>query len=202
MPLTGTKLTWQVFPPRQPSEGVFIVLVLTVQETILSQYESVCETVGLLPQEVAVASFRLFDLWLRSAGGARRLSRDLAWITIADNGLTCFIIHEGRPVFVRTKLLTGEPIQEGDVRPHAWVAKIVREIGMSLLACQEQYPNLQLKNLVLMTECDFPGLKGALTSELGVATEQVHWDLVETLGWSYDGGSPSMAALPVVAGMV
>lgn len=202
LPLAGAKLIWQVFPPRQPGEGAYIVLVLAVQETILAQYESACEAVGLLPQEVAVSSFRLFDLWLKGAGGWRRLSRDLAWISVADGGLTCFIIHEGRPVFVRTKLLTGESLQAGDTRSHDWVMKIVHETGTSLLACQEHYPNLRLNNLVLVTDCDVPGLEDALGNELGVATEQLHWDHVETLGWSREGGSTSLAALPVVAGLV
>lgn len=202
LPLAGAKLTWQVFPPRQPGEGAYIVLVLAIQETILVQYESACEAVGLLPQEVAVASFRLFDLWLKAAGGWRRLNRDLAWISVADGGLTCFVIHEGRPVFVRTKLLAGESMQAGDTPSHEWVEKIVHKTGTSLLACKEHYPNLQINNLVLMTDCDVPGLEDALGNELGVATEQVDWDHVETLGWSREGGSTSLAALPVVAGLV
>ncbi|HLZ32383.1 MAG TPA: hypothetical protein VKP13_00100 [Nitrospira sp.] len=202
LPLAGAKLIWQVFPPRQPSEGAYIVLVIAVMETILAQYEASCEAVGLLPQEVAVASFRLFDLWLKAAGGWRRLSRDLAWISVADGALTCFIIHKGRPVFVRTKLMAGELIRAGEERSSGWVEKIVHETGTSFLACQEHYPNLHLNNLVLVTDRDVPGLEDALGNELGVATEQMHWDHVEVLGWSHEGGSTSLATLPVVAGLV
>jgi hypothetical protein len=202
LPLAGAKLIWQVFPPREPAGGAYIVLVIAVQETILAQYESACEAVGLLPQEVAVASFRLFDLWLKAAGGWRRLNQDLAWISVADGGLTCLIIHEGRPVFVRTKLLTGESTHTGEMRSREWVEKILHEAGTSLLACQEHYPDLQIHNLVLVTDRDVQGLEEALGNELGVATDQLHWNHVETLGWSREGGSTSLAALPVVAGLV
>src|SRR6476661_8580157 len=162
LPLTGVKLNWQVFPPRHPKEGVHMVLVIAMQESILAEYESACEAAGLLPREVTVASFRLFDLWLKAAGGARCLNRDLAWVTVADGGLTCFIIHEGRPVFMRTKLLAGETVQSEDMRNQDWVDKIVRETGTSIIACQEHFPNLQLKQLVLVTDSDMPALEGTL----------------------------------------
>lgn len=200
--LTGTKLVWQVFPPRQPHETAYTVLVIAIQEAILTDYEAACETVGLLPQEVTVASFRLFDLWLKAAGGARCLKRDLAWITVADGGLTCLIIHERRPVFVRTKLLAGETLQIEDMRNREWVNRIVRETGSSFITCQEHFPNLQLKQLVLVTDSEMPGLEDALGNELGVATDLLHWDHVENLGWSHDGGSKALAALPVVAGLM
>jgi hypothetical protein len=198
--LGGTKLVWQVFPPRQAHEKLYMVLVIAIQEAILAEYEAACEAVGLLPQEVSVASCRLFDLWLKTAGGVRCLKRDLAWVTIADGGLTCFIIHEGRPVFVRTKLLAGEAAQE--MRDREWVDKIIRETGLSLAACQEHFPKLQLKHVVLMTDSDVPGLEDTLGNELGVATDQLHWDHVEHLGWSHEGGSKSLATLPVVAGLM
>jgi hypothetical protein len=201
VPLAGAKLVWQVFPPRQAQEKLYMVLVIAIQEAILAEYEAACEAVGLLPQEVTVTSFRLFDLWLKAAGGARCLKRDLAWVTIADGGLTCFIIHEGRPIFVRTKLLLGET-QSQEMRDREWVHKIVRETGLSLAACQEHFPNLQLKQVVLVTDSDVPGLEDALGQELGVATDQLHWDHVEHLGWSHEGGSKSLTTLAVVAGLM
>ena len=202
LPLTGTKLVWQVFPPRQPHEGVYMVLVIAIQEAILTGYEACCEAVGLLPQEVTVVSFRLFDLWLKVAGGARCLKRDLAWVIVADGGLTCLIIHEGRPVFMRTKLLAGETLQLEDMRNHEWVDRIVRETGSSLIACQERFPHVQLKQLVLVTDSDMPGLENALGNELGVATDQLRWEHLESLGWSHEGGGKSLATLPVVAGLM
>lgn len=201
VPMTGAKLIWQVFPPRKHKEGLYTILVMTVQEPILAEYEGVCEAVGLLPQHVTVASFRLFELWLKAAGGRRCLNRDLAWVTVLDGGLTCFVLHEGRPVFVRTKLLAGDMTLEGS-DSLGWRGKIARETETSVMACQEHFPKVRLAQLVLVTDCDVPGLEDTLGNDLGVATDQLQWNHVESLGWSHEGGSRSLATLPVVAGLM
>lgn len=200
--LNGIKLNWQVFPPRHQKEGVHMVLVTAVQESILAEYEAACESVGLLAQEVTVASFRLFDLWLKAAGGTRCLNRDVGFVTVADGGLTCLIIHDGRPVFIRTKVLPGDPGGDGDMGIHDQVARIVREIEQSVFACHEHIPNLHLVRLVLMAETDLPELEAQLGQELGVSTDQLQWAHVEAVGWAHDGGSTSFAMLPVVAGLM
>src|SRR5580765_6745631 len=102
--LAGAKIAWQGFPSHGAGdERSHVVLVVAIQEAILKQYESLCESIGLLPQEVGVTSFRLFNLWLKAAGGRKRLGRDLLWVSVSDGGLTCFILQEGRLAFVRTK---------------------------------------------------------------------------------------------------
>jgi hypothetical protein len=205
LPLSGAKLHWQVFPPRHAKpgvHGVHMVLVIAIQESILTEYEAACEAVGLLPQEVTVASFRLFDLWLKAAGGTRCLNRDLAWVTVLDGALTCLIIHDGRPVFTRTKFLAADPLSGEEMGSQDTIAKIVRETELSILACREHVPELNLARLVLMTESELPGLEDQLGHDLGVSTDQLHWDHVESVGWSHDGGSTSLTALPVVAGLM
>jgi hypothetical protein len=47
-----------------------------------------------------------------------------------------------------------------------------------------------------------PGLEDALGQDLGVSTDQLQWNHVETVGWTSLGGSSAMAALPVVAGLM
>ena len=202
LPLTGTKLHWQVFPSRHPKAVVHMVLVIAIQESILAEYEAACEAAGLLPQEVTVASFRLFDLWLKAAGGSRCLNRDLAWVTVLDGGLTCLILHEGRPVFVRTKSLAADPLSVEDMGVQETIARIVRETELSILACREHVPDLHLARLVLMTESELPGLEDQLSHALSVSTDQLHLDHVESVGWSHDGGSTSQAVLPIVAGLM
>ena len=202
LPLTGVKLNWQVFPPRHPKEGVHMVLVIAVQESILAEYEAACEAAGLLPREVTVASFRLFDLWLKAAGGTRCLNRDLALVTVADGGLTCLIIHDARPVFVRTKFLACDPLTAEDMGTQEHVTRIVRETELSILACQEHVPDLHLARLVLMAESDLPGLEDQLGHALGVSTDRLQWEHVEAVGWAHNGGSTSSAMLPVVAGLM
>ena len=202
LPLTGAKLHWQIFPPRHAKQGIHTVLVVGVQESILAEYEAACEAAGLLPEEVTVGSFRLFDLWLKAAGGTRCLSRDLAWVSVADGGLTCLIIHETRPVFIRTKLLAGDSLSGDEPASQESLARIVRETELSILACREHVPDLRLSQLVLMTESDLPGLEDQLGQELGVATDQLQWEHVETVGWAHDGGSTSLGGLAVVAGLM
>ena len=202
LPMSGAKISWQVFSSKKPGQGFYTVLVLAVQDSILKQYESVCESVGLLPQKVSVSSFRLFDLWLRVAGGRRRLEKDLIWITVSDGGLTCLMIHQGHPVFVRTKLLTTDTMQPDDGRTREWVGKIVHETGISLLACQERYPAIRIRDLVLVSDCEMSGLEEALGNEFGIVTEQLDWNQAASFGWMHQGSSTATAALPALAGLL
>lgn len=202
IPLGGAKLSWQLFPAQKRTDGECMVLVVAVQDSVLSQYESACETVGLLPQEVRVAGFLLFDLWLKAAGGHRRLNQDIAWVSVADGGLTCLIIHEGRPVFVRTKPLTGGTAPVGDIRSPEWKEKIIREAGASLLACREHYPKLHIRTIVVGMDQEIPGLEHALGEELQAETEHFNWDYARTVGWSHVEDAMPLAALPAVAAMV
>jgi hypothetical protein len=200
--MTGAKLFWQIFPPHDSGQTSSIVFVIAAQDQVLAQYESICESVGLIPQRVGVSSLYLFNLWLRSVGGQKRLPGDLLWVTVSDGGLTCFVVHGGRPVFARTKLLSFEGgVQEGTA-PGESIDRIFHEIEASLLACQEQYPGIHARHLVLATEDDFPGLDDVLSGELGVAVNRLEWDHVDALGCSPEGRSHSAAVFPVIAGLI
>jgi len=203
LPLAGAKIVWQGFSSHGAGgERSHEVLVVAIQEAILKQYESLCESVGLLPQEVGVTSFRLFNLWLKVAGGRKRLGRDLLWVSVSDGGLTCFVLQEGRLVFVRTKLLSAEGLQgEGDPGGEL-VDNIVEECAASLRACRERHPGLNVTEIVLASDSPFPTLEQALNRELGLSTERLDWEAVERVGWTHDGGSTSWATLPVVAGVM
>lgn len=202
LPLAGAKIVWQGFPSHGAGDGSHAILVVAIQEAILKQYESLCESVGLLPQEVGVTSFRLFNLWLKAAGGRKRLGRDLLWVSVSDGGLTCFVMQEGRLVFVRTKLLSAEGLQGEEDLGGDLVDNIVEECAVSLRACHEHHPGLNVTEIVLAGDSPFPTLEQALNSELGLSTERLDWEVVERLGWTHDGGSPSWATLPVVAGVM
>ena len=203
LPLAGAKIVWQGFPSHGAGdERSHAILVVAIQEAILKQYESLCESVGLLPQEVGVTSFRLFNLWLKATGGRKRLCRDLLWVNVSDGGLTCFVMQEGRLVFVRTKLLSAESLQGEEGLGGDLVDNIVEECAVSLRACREHHPGLNVTEIVLAGDSPFPTLEQALNSELGLSTERLDWEAVERLGWTHDGGSTSWAALPVVAGVM
>jgi len=201
LPLSGTKLIWQVFPVSEAGDGAHMVLVVVIQDGILHQYETVCEAAGLVPREVAVTSFSAFNLWLRAAGGRRRLQHDLAWVTVLDGALTCFIFHDRRPVFVRTKLLPEEAAYSAQVGS-GMEDRVLREVQASLLACQEQYPQVQAKEIVLLATDSSQHWELVLSQELGVTVECLTWSHIESLGWQAEGGTISLEALPAVAGMV
>jgi hypothetical protein len=202
LPLAGAKLCWQVFPPAVAEAAGQIVLVVAVQEDVLTQYESVCESVGLVPRHVAPVSLDLVNLWLAVAGGPKQLKRDLAWLTVLDGGFTCFIIHQGRPVFVRTKILPGQTGQSADTGGAGMVETVTEETAASLQACLEHHPGVDVAQVLLATDDRWPGLADALQDRLGVAVDCLGWEDVASLGWTREGGQMPVAALPAVAGLV
>ena len=77
-PLGGAKVVSQVFdgPPGTESR-THTVLAVAVQESVLNQYETLCESAGLIPHEVGVTSLRLFELW--PDGSAKELGPAHSW---------------------------------------------------------------------------------------------------------------------------
>jgi hypothetical protein len=203
VPLAGAKIVWQRFPSYGVrDERSHVVLAVAIQEAILKQYESLCESVGLLPQEVGVTSFRLFNLWLKAAGGRRRLGRDLLWVSVSDGGLTCFVMKEGRIAFVRTKLLGIDGLQSEEDFGGDVVDYIVKECAASLRACRDHHPGLNVTDVVFAGDSRFLTIEQALKRELGLSMERLDWETVDRLGWTPDGGNTSWATLPVVAGVM
>ncbi|MEO5863452.1 MAG: hypothetical protein ABIQ79_00220 [Nitrospiraceae bacterium] len=203
LPLSEAKIAWQGFPSYGTrDERSQVVLAVVIQEAILKQYESLCESLGLLTQEIGVTSFRLFNLWLKAAGGRKRLGRDLLWISVSDGGLTCFVMQKGRVAFVRTKLLSARGLQDEEDLGRDLVDNIVEECAASLRVCREHYPGLNVTEIVFAGDSPFPTIEQALHRELGLSTERLDWDAVERAGWTHDGGSTSWATLPVVAGVI
>ncbi len=203
LPLTGAKIVWQGFPSHGVGEErSHVVLAVAIQETILKQYESLCESVGLLPQEVGVTSFRLFNLWLKAAGGRKRLGRDFLWVSVSDGGLTCFVMQEGRLAFVRTKRLSAEGLQGEEGLGGDLADNIVEECSASLRACREHHPDLNVTEIVFAGDRPFPTIEQMLNRELGLPTERLDWEAIERVGWTSDGGNTSWATLSVVAGVM
>ena len=203
LPLSGAKIVWQGFPSHGVTgERAHVVLAVAIQETILKQYESLCESVGLLPQEIGVTSFRLFNLWLKTAGGRKRLGRDLLWVSVSDGGLTCFVMQEGRLAFVRTKLLRADGLEDDESLGRDLADNIVEECVASLGACRDHFPDLNVTDMVFAGDRSFPTIEQALNRELSLSTERLDWKAVERVGWTHDGGSTSWATLPVVAGVM
>jgi len=181
------------------------VLAVVVQETVLAQYEAVCEAAGLIPQEVDVASLRLFNLWAHGTGRATRSTADFLWVNAMDGGVTAFIFHKGTLVFLRSKLQGG--IGSGGVwapgSEQLGLTRIVQECADSIYACQQQTPELAISHTVLIAdEAMGPGLHQQLEKGLGVPVQELEWERVQQYGGGTIVGPRTSAALPAIAGVV
>ena len=197
-PLSGAKVLSQVFFDSTSHEGsVHTVLAVAIQDAVLAQYESLCESLGLLPQAVGITSLYLFGLWARASGGSGWQGRDFLWANVADNALTTMIFQGGRLLFYRCKLLGAATVPLSDR-----LGKIVSECGASLEACQQRYPTAVIKEAVLCAYSDLSGLQIAFEGGLDLSVEQLGWRAVEALGLATKDSHPSMASLAALAGAV
>lgn len=194
-PLTGMKVVSSVLPSRrQGSKSSSSVLAVAIQETVLAQYESLCDDLHLIPLDIDTVSFRLFNLWLCTMENGRLPDEDFAWVNLADGGLTILIFHQSSLAFLRTKLHA--------VTNAAEVQKTVTECIASIQACRQQYPSLAVKRLVLVTEESSPGLRDTMEEQAGLVVEE--WDCSHqtAASWKERFGAPHRATLPAVAGLV
>ncbi|BCA54071.1 hypothetical protein W02_12110 [Nitrospira sp. KM1] len=201
LPLVGAKIVWQTFPASCAAEPSYQVVVVSIQENILAEYESLCESTGLIPREVGVTSLHLFNLWLRASGTHKTFLEDLVWISCSDGGFTCLVIHRGRPVFIRNKPAIVASSTHRNGTDSELSMRIVHEIQASILSCRESYPELTLRRLVVAAADEWAHLAGTLEHELNMTVDRLNWDHLAPLGWSQHGGNSSSTTLPTVAGM-
>lgn len=200
-PLNGAKIVFQAFHDRRcDTPRIFTVLAVAVQETVLRQYESLCESVGLIPHDVGVTSLRLFNLWRRASGWSDWRRRDVLWVSVSDRALTTMVSQRGRLLFYRCKLL-GVGASEVPAKPEL-LKKILDECGASLEVCRQEHPSAVIKEAVICADGDMAALQEQMEVELRVSVEQLDWKSVEALGWVATGshrGMPSLAAMAGVA---
>lgn len=199
-PLNSAKIVSQVFGGHgEGLERRYTVLVAAVQESILSQYESLCESVGLIPSEVGITSLRLFDLWKRMSRTAGWLRHDVLWITLADRSLTIMVFQRGQIVFYRCKLLGEDALEvlaTADLQN-----RILDECRASLEVCQQQHPSVEIHDAVICGDGEMASLQAELQGQLQLAVQQFGWKSVEKLGWGAKGSQQGMAALAAIAGV-
>ena len=180
LPMTGTRLTWQVLDPRT-------VLTVAVRETVIKQYEAVCEAVGLFPVEVDTATFRLCNLFSNLVPAAE----PVAWLSLLDDGFTLIIFRAGRPALVRTKARTySDP--EG----------LFQDIANSLTLHGEGHTQSAPRRLILLAEEPGSELVQRISSELGLEVIQPGWDEVKHAGWSPSDSPHQVSILAAVAGLL
>lgn len=197
-PLTGTTMVTQVFPGAPLKSGsAQSVLAVAIHQSVLRQYESICENVGLVPRDVGLTSLRLFDLWAKMAGRSGWGENDLLWISLVDRALTTMIFQRGRLLFYRCKLLSSDTSQGSDVG----LQKIADECAASLEMCQQRHPAVSVKRAVLCAD-ESESLHGLLEEHLGLSIESFGWDDIEARGWGRRDSRQGVASLAALAGVV
>lgn len=200
-PLSGAKVLFQVFHDRSGGKGpAHTVLTVAAQESVLKQYESLCESVGLIPQEVGITSLRIFDLWRRALSGSHWRSRDCLWVNLLDRALTTMIWQQGRLLFYRCKLLGAEAAEA--LTKSDMLNKILQECCASLEVCQQQHPSAVVKEAIICADGDLSAFQELIEAELRLSVEQLSWESVEVLGRVAKGSHRGMTSLAAMAGVL
>lgn len=199
-PLNNARVVSQVFDNHgEGSERRYTVLAVAIQESVLRQYESLCESVGLIPSEVGITSLRLVDLWKQVSPGADWVGRDVLWMTLSDRSLTILVFQRGQIVFYRCKLL-GVDASAGLLTPDL-LNRVLDECRASLEVCQQQHPSLDLHDAVICGDGEIASLQAELQEQLRLAAQPFGWKSIETLGWEARGSQQGMTSLAAIAGV-
>ena len=174
-PVASARVVSQVVAPHS-------VLVVMIGESVLRQYETLCDDLGLVPVSVTATSLLLHNFARASFPG----EEPTAWVSVLDDGFMFMVHHAGRPVFVRTK--TQSP-------------QIQDDLVTSLAFYEESHPGTALRRLYVLSEERESEALTAISKELdlyvvpvGPALVQRTWRgaLVEATA---PGVLPAIAAL-------
>ena len=198
--LNEAKVVFQVFYDQETGSSVgYTVLTVSIQESVLQQYESLCESVGLIPHDVGITSLRLLDLWRRVSGGARWFRRNILWVSLSDRALTTIVCRRGCPIFYRCKLL-GENVSDVLSKPDL-LHRVREECAASLEGCHQRHPSVTIEQAVICAEGEASTFQEQMESELQLSVEQLHWKSVETLGCVAKEDHRGMTSLAALAGL-
>jgi hypothetical protein len=179
-PVEGSKVVSQVLGPNT-------VLAAAIRETVLRQYEAVCEAVGLIPMEVDIASFRLWNMFAPAVPS----DKPVAWLSLLDGGFSLIVFHAGRPTFLRTKFQT-RTASDG----------VLRDLTDSLEVYAERHPEAPPRRLVLASEVPEPDLMARASAELGLEVTQAGWEGARRAGWPQMDEATPVGVLAAVAGLL
>lgn len=208
-PLGGTKVVFHLLDSGESSpRGAVTVLAVAIRESVLAQYEDVCEQMGLNPVEVDIATFRLFNLWAHVTRWEKvSRSEDLLWVSLMDEGFTVLIHHAGRLIFLRSKLLHARKGQEVS-DPHAspdqrqYQERVLEEVLASLTVCMESHPEVSVNRVILANERTDQGLVELLGRELHVPVETIESKSLVQGRWSEIPQGDPLGGLVAVAGLL
>lgn len=141
-PLAGARVVSQVVGPHT-------VLVALAGESVLRQYATLCDDLGLVPATVESASVALARLVRASSPG----EEPAGCLSLLDDGFALVILHAGRPVFLRTKIQSPQ---------------VLDDLAASLALYEDAHPGAPLQRLALIGEGPESGLAPVFSKELGL----------------------------------
>lgn len=199
-PVAGAKIAYQVFM-NQPGSGgqAYTVLTVSIQESVLNQYEAMCESVGLIPQEVGITSLRLFDFWRSTSGRFLWQRQNCLWANLSDRALTTMVFQQGRLLFYRCKLLGSHPTELG--AQSELLNKVLEECGASMEVCQQQHPSAVIQKAVVCADGDLSMLQARMESELELSVEQLGWRSIQRGRWVSAENHRTMTSLAALVGV-
>ena len=199
-PLNGAKIVFKVFRDQERGlSGGYMVLTSAIQESVLQQYESLCESVGLIPYDVGITSLKLLNLWKRVSDRSKWSHRTILWVNLFDRALTIIMYQRGCPLFYRCKLL-GEGVSNLLSFPEL-LQRVVEECSASLEVCHQRHPSMTVDQAVICAEGEGSPFQEQIEDELQLSVEQLQWKSVETLGWVAKENHREMTALAALAGL-
>ncbi len=174
-PVASARVVSQVVGPHS-------VLVAMIGESVLRQYETVCDDLGLVPVSVKATSFLLHNV----ARASSPAEEPTGWLSVLDEGFTFMVHQAGRPVFVRTK--TQSP-------------QIQDDLVTSLTFYEETHPGTALRRLYVLSEERESDAITAISKELDLDVVPVGLTLVQQ-AWRgpLDEATPP-GVLPAIAAL-
>lgn len=202
-PMAGTRVAFQAFGHKAKHTPVpQTILAVVIREAILSQYDQLCERLGLSVVDLDISSFRLWNLWRQGAGRAETshdVEKGIVWLSLLDGGLTITVFQSHVPIFLRNKPIP--PSRPGEILPRIRTDYVLNELTSSLLYCQEQHPKLAPKRLVLIGQELPPALGKDILQTCQLEVTDMEWTQAESLGWNQPFDHPPTELLEAVAGL-
>lgn len=113
--------------------GPHTVLAVMIGESVMRQYETLCDELGLIPVRMEAPGFLLHGM----ASASSPVDEPTGWLSLLDGGFTFMIYQAGRPAFLRAK---------------ARSPQMLDDLTASLAFYEESHPEPALRRLYVLGE--------------------------------------------------
>lgn len=202
-PLAGARVVYHTMPSlqREHEPKRTTVVAAAIQESVVAQYEALCEACHLVPVEITTAGLRLCNLWLESrrppTTGATE--PDTLWVSLLDHSFSTLAFQQGHLTFTRTKPLNAAEAEYGSASDRA--AAILKEVRLSVQVWQERRQAVVQPRIVLVAPQAEPTIVQAIQEGAQLPVESLDWTLFHRLGWAKRMQQAPLSGMAAVAGL-